>query len=125
MRLEALATMLLQQPVTAFTPASSPRSASPVSLRARLAAVHPTPPIMSAGAVEGTSILDDSLGVGYEGTGEDWSHAKSSERKDRPLTNEQLKLLTAKSNAAGAPARLGQASPTMRRRVSPGIASPH
>lgn len=93
----------------AFMPSSSLRSDSPVSLRARSAVARPTPPVMSAAALDGASLLDASLGVGYQGTGEDWSHAKSSERKDRPLTNEQLKVLTAKSNAAGAPAVHGHA----------------
>jgi len=56
-------------------------------------------PVMSAAGP--ASVLDADLGVGYQGAGEDWSYAKSSERNDRPLTNEQLRVFTAKSDAAG------------------------
>lgn len=48
-----------------------------------------------------SSILDDQLAVGYNGIGDDWSHARSSTRKDRPLSNEQLRTFTAKSDVAG------------------------
>src|SRR6056297_2022736 len=95
-------------------------TSSPVSLRARYAAARPAPPVMSAAVSDGASLLDASLGVGYQGAGEDWSHAKSSERKDRPLTNEQLKVLTAKSNAAGATASVGVPAPAL---PSPSLAA--
>lgn len=48
-----------------------------------------------------SSILDDQLGIGYLGTGDDWSHAASSNRPDRPLNNEQLRIFNAKSDIAG------------------------
>ncbi|KAJ1444555.1 hypothetical protein M885DRAFT_627020 [Pelagophyceae sp. CCMP2097] len=48
------------------------------------------------------AFLDASLGVGYAADGDDWSFAKSSQRPDRPLSNVQLKALTAKSDARGA-----------------------
>ena len=47
------------------------------------------------------SILDKQLGLGFAGTGDDWSHAPSSARSDRPLSNEQLHVFTTKSNRAG------------------------
>ena len=47
------------------------------------------------------SILDEQLGHGFAGTGDDWSHAPSSTRSDRPLNNQELRILTAKSNQAG------------------------
>ena len=73
-----------------MTGTSKMMSSSPTRTRPACAMSAPSP-----------SLLDAQLGIGYEGKGEDWSFAKSSERKDRPLTNEQLKVLTAKSNAAG------------------------
>mmetsp|Transcript_54449 Transcript_54449/g.151698 ORF Transcript_54449/g.151698 Transcript_54449/m.151698 type:complete len:479 (+) Transcript_54449:78-1514(+) len=47
------------------------------------------------------SLLDEAFAPGYTGVGEDWSYAKSSERPDRPLSNDDLRSLTAKSDLKG------------------------
>eukprot|EP00965_Chrysotila_dentata_P190100 6173684-Pleurochrysis_carterae.AAC.2 len=56
---------------------------------------------MSESTMAPATDLDNAFAPGYMAKGEDWSYAKNSERKDRPLTNEQLKVLTAKSDAEG------------------------
>mmetsp|Transcript_10355 Transcript_10355/g.13598 ORF Transcript_10355/g.13598 Transcript_10355/m.13598 type:complete len:377 (-) Transcript_10355:64-1194(-) len=49
----------------------------------------------------GADYLDGQAAAGYDAQGDDWSYTKSSQRKDRPLSNEELKVLTQKSDFQG------------------------
>mmetsp|Transcript_17986 Transcript_17986/g.22097 ORF Transcript_17986/g.22097 Transcript_17986/m.22097 type:complete len:340 (-) Transcript_17986:874-1893(-) len=51
--------------------------------------------------MSGATILDKDAAKGYNEEGDDWSYAKSSERADRPLSDQEIKLLTAKSDYEG------------------------
>ena len=50
----------------------------------------------------GNDEFDVQHSIGMHGEGEDWSQLPNSQRKDRPLSREQLKELTSKSDLMGA-----------------------